>query len=215
MSQCSRIILIMQGNLLQANAKTVGSVNPVKDFHELLADKSEDHLVKASKQLFQRIEDLVDLYVGGATDPFLDMVQALRNACVKDEPRLFNDSRLRLDHILEITRHYCCSDPTARSTCAPPSAAQAVPRPTDSERRHPCVFGRESRQVLQTMIPQFHSHPFRKRCHATRGQRLPRYILTARASRRCSHRWRRRRGPCACAFRMFLFAHVFLQLDLL
>jgi hypothetical protein len=41
----------------------------------------------------RRIEDLVELYVGGATDPFTDMVRALRKACAKDEPLLFNNFR--------------------------------------------------------------------------------------------------------------------------
>ena len=82
------------GSLLRAAVRDVGSVTPVADFLELVADQSEDQLVKAARQLHRRIEDLMDLYVGGATDPVLEMVLVLRRACVTDEPRLFNDSRV-------------------------------------------------------------------------------------------------------------------------
>ena len=42
----------------------------------------------------RRIDDLVELYVGGPTEPFQEMVKVLRKACAKDEPAFFNTFRV-------------------------------------------------------------------------------------------------------------------------
>jgi hypothetical protein len=41
----------------------------------LSIQQTEDNLVRASKELMRRIEDVVDLYTGGNTDKFVAMVE--------------------------------------------------------------------------------------------------------------------------------------------
>ena len=81
----------LQASILKPEVTAVGSTTPVADFLALIGRKTENMLVTASKQLIARINDLVDLYVGGSTDPFLSMVQTLRKELVHDESKLFND----------------------------------------------------------------------------------------------------------------------------
>jgi hypothetical protein len=99
-----------QAGLLRSSVTSVGSTTPVADYLTLLSDTSEDMLVKSSKvlqhslhhtsntlqQLMRRIDDLVELYVGGPTEPFQEMVKVLRKACAKDEPAFFNTFCMRL-----------------------------------------------------------------------------------------------------------------------
>lgn len=79
---------------MASEVTSVGSINPVADFKALIARQTEDLLVDASKQLMARIDDLLDLYIGGSTDRFLEMVKALRAEMMRDEPGLFNDFRM-------------------------------------------------------------------------------------------------------------------------
>ena len=78
-------------SLLRAEVTQVGALNPVDDYLNLVSRRTEDLLVDASKQLIRRIEDLVDVYIGGATGSFLQMVQVLRKHTLREEPSLFND----------------------------------------------------------------------------------------------------------------------------
>ncbi len=80
-----------QASFMKKEVTSVGSTTPVADFVAMTSRRDVDLLVPACKGLMQRVEDLVELYVGGGTDPFADMVAAMRAACVRDEPMLFND----------------------------------------------------------------------------------------------------------------------------
>ena len=88
-------------DILKSEVTSVGSVNPVSDYKALLAKKTKDMLVPASTQLMQRIDDIVDLYVGGPTGHFKDMVLALRQGVMASEPKMFNSFLQKLkDSIL-------------------------------------------------------------------------------------------------------------------
>ncbi len=87
---------ITVASLLRAEVSAVGSVTPVEDYIALVGRRTEDLLVPASEQLIKRIEDLVDVYIGGPLGPFVAMVDVLRRHLVRDEPALFNTFLQRL-----------------------------------------------------------------------------------------------------------------------
>jgi ATP-dependent DNA helicase 2 subunit 2 len=91
---------LTMASMLGREVTAVGSVNPVDDYIAMVTRQTEDLLVEASNQLAQRIEALVDVYIGGPIGPFAAMVEVMRRHTVRDQPAHFNDFLQRLVTIL-------------------------------------------------------------------------------------------------------------------
>lgn len=100
---------LSMSSLMRTEVTSVGSITPVADYLAILSRKTEDLLVSASQQLMQRVDDLIDFYVGGSTGQFAEMVKALRRELLQDEPKMFNDF---LNHLRDnIYKHISQNQP--------------------------------------------------------------------------------------------------------
>ena len=79
-------------SLIATKVTSVGDTTPVADYISLCDDKAGDNLVSATKGLQQRINDIVEMFVGGSTHPFASALEEMKKYCILGmEVELFNN----------------------------------------------------------------------------------------------------------------------------
>merc|ERR1719272_1103741 len=78
-------------SLIATKVTSVGDTTPVADYIALCDDKAGDNLISATKGLQQRVNDIVEMFVGGSTHPFAAALETMKKYCILGmEVELFN-----------------------------------------------------------------------------------------------------------------------------